>query len=179
MRKAFILFGPSGSGKSYTKEWLLKNNKAKALIMTTTRKPRKGEVNGKDYYFVSKENFKKMEQNNQFLFVVKISESWLYGLTFSEIEKYKNENIVVDFINEEYAILFFNKIKNTHQSFLCFFEIPLEQRIKIFKERGCTQEEIKIRLDREEKFNGLSSFTKKIAILFDNFSTNLQKISSL
>ena len=54
--KLIVLSAPSGTGKTtITKELLKKNPKWKFSVSATTRPPREGEVDGKDYMFMSKE----------------------------------------------------------------------------------------------------------------------------
>ena len=55
------------------------------LVSTTTRQPRQGEVEGVDYYFVSKEKFEDMAQRDLFVECVHHGEH-AYGLQYSEIE---------------------------------------------------------------------------------------------
>ena len=55
----FVLSSPSGTGKTTLAKKIAKHNTNFSIsISHTTRKPRYNEVNGKDYYFVSKEEFK-------------------------------------------------------------------------------------------------------------------------
>lgn len=64
-----VLSGPSGVGKGTVRKALF-NKKGHNLVYSvsmTTRKPRVGEVDGVDYYFVSKEEFLKRIENDQFL----------------------------------------------------------------------------------------------------------------
>ncbi|HHT39812.1 MAG: guanylate kinase [Acholeplasmatales bacterium] len=64
-----VLSGPSGVGKGTVRKALF-NKKGHNLVYSismTTRKPRKGEVDGEDYYFVSKAEFEKRIANDQFL----------------------------------------------------------------------------------------------------------------
>lgn len=64
----FVLSSPSGAGKTTLAERLLKGDKRLRLsISATTRKPRPGEVDGKDYYFLSEEQFFRMRDNGEFL----------------------------------------------------------------------------------------------------------------
>lgn len=60
----FVISGPSGVGKGTLKKALLENIKdLSSSISVTTRKPREGEKDGRDYFFLSKESFKeKIEQ---------------------------------------------------------------------------------------------------------------------
>ena len=64
----FILSAPSGTGKTTLANKIIENDKHISLsISCTTREKRKGEIDGKHYYFVNKEQFKKQVQNDSFL----------------------------------------------------------------------------------------------------------------
>ena len=63
----FVLSSPSGAGKTTLAKKLKENNNNFVIsISHTTRKPRSNEINGKDYYFVSKEKFEKLVKENNF-----------------------------------------------------------------------------------------------------------------
>ena len=63
-----VLSSPSGAGKSTLSRMLLSDDKDIDLsVSATTRTPRPGEVNGKDYYFVSQERFNSMVEVNELL----------------------------------------------------------------------------------------------------------------
>ena len=64
-----VLSGPSGVGKGTVKSAIVKNKvfPFEYSVSMTTRKPRPGEVNGKDYYFVSQERFKQAINQNELL----------------------------------------------------------------------------------------------------------------
>lgn len=63
-----VMSGPSGTGKSTVIARLMKlYDKLAFSVSATTRKPRPGEVDGKDYYFVSREQFADMVENGQLL----------------------------------------------------------------------------------------------------------------
>ena len=63
-----VLSAPSGCGKSTIVSGLLqKRGKLKFSVSATTRAPREGEVDGKDYFFVSREKFAEMVENGEFL----------------------------------------------------------------------------------------------------------------
>ena len=64
----YVISAPSGTGKtSLVKALIEKDSSIRLSISTTTRKPRASEVNGKDYFFVKKEDFDKQINNNEFL----------------------------------------------------------------------------------------------------------------
>jgi guanylate kinase len=64
----FIVSSPSGAGKSTISRKLLAAEPGLEMsVSATTRDPRPGEVDGKDYHFVSVERFKQMVADNEFL----------------------------------------------------------------------------------------------------------------
>ncbi|PQA85654.1 guanylate kinase [Hyphococcus luteus] len=64
----FILSSPSGAGKTTLAERLLEKDDEMVLsVSATTRQRRPGEAHGKDYYFVSEEEFTRMRDEGEFL----------------------------------------------------------------------------------------------------------------
>ncbi len=64
----YVLSSPSGAGKTTLAERLLKGDaRLRLSISATTRKPRPGEIDGKDYYFVPEAEFIRMRGNSEFL----------------------------------------------------------------------------------------------------------------
>jgi guanylate kinase len=83
----FIISAPSGAGKTSLVSALLKTNQQISLsISYTTRAPRPGEVNGKDYHFVSRDMFLQMTQNGDFLESAEVYGN-LYGTSQPWIEQ--------------------------------------------------------------------------------------------
>ena len=63
-----VISGPSGAGKgTVCKEWLNRIPEAVLSVSATTRKPRPMEVHGVNYFFISREEFEKMIEDNEFL----------------------------------------------------------------------------------------------------------------
>jgi len=63
-----VLSSPSGAGKtSIARELLARDDNLSMSVSATTRPPRTGEVDGKDYIFLSQEKFAEMVENNEFL----------------------------------------------------------------------------------------------------------------
>jgi guanylate kinase len=81
-RTIVTLTGPTCSGKT-TLEGLLRGEGFAALISTTTRTPRTGEVDGKNYHFVDGSQFKRLEAQGAFIEHVKFGSNH-YGLTEKE-----------------------------------------------------------------------------------------------
>ncbi len=94
----FIISGPSGAGKSTLIHRVMKENPDLAFSVShTTRPPRPGEVDGKDYYFVTHEAFQKLIKENAFLEWAEVYGE-LYGTSKREIERLHNlgKDVVLD-----------------------------------------------------------------------------------
>ena len=68
-----VLSSPSGAGKTTLVNLLSKKNNYYVSISHTTRKPRSNETNGKDYFFVKDDEFKRLINNDEFLEYAKFS----------------------------------------------------------------------------------------------------------
>jgi guanylate kinase len=83
----FIVSAPSGAGKTSMVNALLDSNKQIALsISYTTRAPRPGEIDGKDYHFVNRDRFLQMAKHGDFLESAEVYGN-LYGTSQSWIKK--------------------------------------------------------------------------------------------
>ncbi len=81
-----VLSSPSGAGKSTMSRKLLAQNPDMTLsVSATTRKPRSSEKNGVDYYFVSKDEFSEMIENDKFLEYAKVFDHY-YGTPKQPVE---------------------------------------------------------------------------------------------
>ena len=80
-----IISSPSGAGKTTICKKIINNNKDVSLsISVTTRKKRISEIEGKDYFFRSKQEFLKMIENEDFLEHAEVFGNY-YGTLKSEI----------------------------------------------------------------------------------------------
>lgn len=92
-----IISGPSGCGKSTLLKEVYKDIEDYYFsISTTTRAPRIGEVNGVDYFFVTKEEFEKDINNGDFLEYAKVHDNY-YGTSLKPINKALDESKLVIF----------------------------------------------------------------------------------
>ena len=75
-----VISGPSGVGKTSLVKKFLEEFKNEVIfsISCTTRKPRPGEVHGKDYFFVDKKTFEKMIEKDELLEWAKVHGNY-YG----------------------------------------------------------------------------------------------------
>ena len=147
----FVLSSPSGAGKTTLTKKLAKNNtNFKISVSHTTRTPRTNEINGEDYFFVKKEEFNSLVENNSFFEYAKIFNNF-YG-TLKEP--------VLNFLNEKKDVLFDIDWQGTQQlkklsqlSLVTFFILP--PNIKTLKERLLNRHKGQEKLieDRMKKFN--------------------------
>jgi len=86
--KLVIFSAPSGSGKTTLAKYLLAELPQLAFsVSACSRKMRPGEIDGKDYYFLSIEEFKRKIDNKEFVEYEEVYPDHFYGTLFSEIER--------------------------------------------------------------------------------------------
>lgn len=92
-----IFSAPSGAGKSTVVHHLLKKYKfLQFSVSATSRLPRKEEIDGKDYFFISNDEFRKKISNSEFVEYEQVYEGTYYGTLKSEVERiWKNNGVVV------------------------------------------------------------------------------------
>jgi len=96
--KVIIVSAPSGAGKtSIVKHVLQYLPELRFSTSATTRTMRKGEINGKDYHFLSVDDFKKGIKRDEFLEWEEVYANQFYGTLKSEIQRIWDEGKVVIF----------------------------------------------------------------------------------
>lgn len=86
--KLIILTAPSGAGKTTIAKWLLQEfPKIRFSVSATTRKPRKDETHGKDYFFLSEEEFDQKINQDKFLEWEQFYGKDKYGTLRSQVDK--------------------------------------------------------------------------------------------
>ena len=97
--KCIIFSAPSGSGKTtLVKDLLHKADLNLSFsVSATTRNKRTGEVDGKDYFFKSKKEFKKLIKNDLLLEYEEVYKDIFYGTLKEEVSKLlKIQNVIFD-----------------------------------------------------------------------------------
>jgi guanylate kinase len=145
--KLFIISGPSGVGKDTVANALISNSSIsnlKKLPTYTTRKPRPGEKQGKQYYFVTKPEFKKLIAQGKIL-EWNIYNNNYYGTSRDDLEKaLKNGQVVILAIDVHGAL---NIKKQYPDCCLIFIKSKLSDiKSRLIKRGQNTAEEIKERL---------------------------------
>ena len=137
---------PSGAGKtSISKKILQKDNKISLSISCTTRPKRKGEINKKDYIFLSEEDFQKQIKNRDFLEFASV-----FGYRYGTLRQTVNR-----FFNKKRDVLFdidwqgYQQLKQSGMEVVGIFILPPNKKelIRRLKNRGRdTTEEMKKRM---------------------------------
>ena len=122
-----ILSSPSGVGKTTLVKLLSKNKNFFVSISHTTRKPRQNEIRGKDYHFVSDEEFKRLINNGEFLEYAKVFNNF-YGTTRSPViqslEEGKNVIFDIDWQGADQI-----KNKKLNYKLITFFLLPPSKEV--------------------------------------------------
>ncbi|HDT12058.1 MAG TPA: guanylate kinase [Candidatus Marinimicrobia bacterium] len=151
MKKGFLVFfaAHSGAGKtSIIRELLIRNPDWSFSVSATTRKPRNGEVHGKDYLFVDKETFKKMIANNKLLEYEEVHGEF-YGTPSGPVYKaLEDEKVMIFDLDVKGALILKKRFQN--ESVSIFVEVPDYNMLrKRLIDRGTeTPEQVEKRLSR-------------------------------
>lgn len=138
-----VLAGASASGKTEAAKELAKRFGITKVITTTTRNMRTGEVNGRDYFFVSKERFLEMIKEDRFVEYTIYNDNY-YGSTKDQIAE--NKCVVID----PAGLKAYIALNDPH--IVTFFLDSLEEtRFKRMLLRGDKEEDAKRRIAHDKK----------------------------
>ena len=142
-----VLSSPSGAGKTSISKQLIKKDKSIALsISCTTRPKRSGEINKRDYIFLTDQQFNNGIKKNEFLEFAEV-----FGFRYGTLK-----NTIISFFNKKKDVLFdidwqgFQQLKQSNLEVVGIFILPPSKKelVKRLKTRARdTKEEMKRRMD--------------------------------
>ena len=167
MVNVFIISAPSGSGKSTLVSIIRRTvPNLEFSISYTTRKPRGSEQNGREYFFISREEFRQMIREDQFLEYAVVFETDYYGTACRFLDQAKNQgkDLLLDIDVQGAA-----QVKKKVREAVSIFILPpnrseLEQRLR---SRGQDSEE-KIQRRLEEARREIENYDKYDYILVND-----------
>ena len=172
----FVLSSPSGVGKTTLTKKIAENNKNFTIsISHTTRKPRPNEINGRDYKFVSMQEFNTLVKENNFFEYANIFDNY-YGTLKQPVLELLSRGRDVLFDIDWQGTQQLKKIKNL--SLVTFFILP--PNIQVLKKRLLNRHKGQEELieKRMNKFNEEASHWNEYNYVFvnDDLDTCYKKI---
>ena len=172
-----VISGPSGAGKGTICKELIRKTKCWLSISATTRSPREGEVDGENYYFLSKDEFIKRVENCEFLEYAQVYNNY-YGTPKKHIEEKLNAGIdVILEIDIQGAL----QVKETYKEGVYIFILPpsMEELKKRIINRGSeTTESLNTRFS--SAYSELSYMGRyNYAVINDEVEEAVKKIVSI
>lgn len=183
--KAIIFSAPSGSGKTTLVQFLLENNSDLDFSVSASTRDKRGrtEQNGKDYHFLTPEEFKQKIDHDEFVEWEEVYEGNFYGTLKSEIQRIWKEgkNVIFDVDVKGGVSL---KKYFGDKALSVFVKVPsTDVLLNRLKDRGTESEEslsrrlfkVKFEMGFEDKFDvillndHLEESKKKAQQLYDGF----------
>ena len=173
-----VFAAPSGAGKSsLIKEIISNNENIQLSVSATTRSPREGEIHGKDYFFISDNEFNNLKTKEAFIENASVH-GYQYGTLKSLVEEKLNNNIrvVLDIDVQGYK-----QIAASVENIISIFIIPpsLDELRKRLLLRGLDTEDVieKRLINAKNELKYAKSFEN--IVLNDDFNRALEEISSI
>lgn len=173
-----VISGPSGSGKDTICERLREyNGNFWVSISCTSRKPRKGEEEGVNYYFKTKEEFEKLIDNDDLLEYAKYNDDY-YGTPKDSVNNHLNKGIDVILVIEVQGAL---KIKQNIPDATFIFIMPpsMKDLIIRLKKRG-TESNDKIIKRFKKAYQEINEISKyNYVVVNDELDKATKKVNSI
>lgn len=178
--KIIVLSAPSGSGKSTIITELMKENELKLgfSISATSRQPRGEEKNGKEYFFLTEDEFKDNVSKGNFVEWEEVYAGVCYGTLVSEVERITcaGNNLIMD-VDVKGAL---NIKKRYGEEVLTIFVMPpskeiLEQRLR---SRGTDSEETILKRLQKSEYEMSFAPEFDFTVINDNLEEAVKEVDS-
>lgn len=177
--KLIIFSAPSGAGKSSLIKQLIEMSKSplELSISATTRNPRDGEIHGKDYFFISDEEFNSLNDQDAFL-----ESANVHGFKYATLRSFVEEKINLGIsVVLDIDVQGYKQIIETSQKFTSIFILPpsfkeLEQRLL---SRGLDSKDVISKRLSNAIIELESANLFDFVVLNDNFDKTIEVLSSI
>lgn len=187
MSNLVVISGPSGAGKSTITNAIISKHKNFILsISATTRAKRDGEIDGRDYFFLTPSVFEENIKKGNFLEYIKIFNNY-YGTLKNFIIQNRDKNIILDIdyigannLKQEVEKHNLNCTSNDVIQLITIFILPdsLENLYDRLKKRGENEDSINIRINRAKEeiknANNYDFYVKNIVL-----ETAIQEVENI
>ena len=175
--KIIIFSGPSGVGKGTIRQKIFNILSLNLIysVSATTRKPREGEENGREYFFFSKEDFLKKKENDEFIETAEFAKNY-YGTLKEEVDHKLEQGYNVLLEIETIGGL---EVINRRKDVISIFILPpsYDELKKRLINRGTeTKIEIEKRLFESQREIGIGKKNYQYLVVNDNIDNAVQKV---
>jgi guanylate kinase len=149
-----VLVGKAAAGKDHLRKRLIERG-FKFGVSCTTRPPRAGEQNGKDYFFLTEDQFLGLINSGDMIEYQQFN-GWFYGLTREEFE---NSDVII--LNREAVDMLPEEIRL--KCMVMFLDIDKDTRLERMKERNDTADSLERRINADEQqYVGFENFDVRV-----------------
>jgi guanylate kinase len=149
-----VLVGKAAAGKDHLRKRLIERG-FKFGVSCTTRPPRVGEQNGKDYFFLTEDQFLGLINTGDMIEYQQFN-GWFYGLTREEFE---NSEVII--LNREAVDMLPEEIRL--KCMVMFLDIDRDTRLERMKERNDTVDSLERRINADEQqYVGFENFDVRV-----------------
>ena len=172
-KNVYIVVGMTCSGKTTTMENLENEHDYKKMITSTTREPREGEIDGVNYFFLTKESFEEKIKNNMFVEYVKQKGDKYYGLGLNSLDNIKNSipYVILEPMGAKNAKDFFDNNENFNP-IVIFLNVSQNIALERLSKRGSEEERNNRTLDLQNEELNWINYMKYDHIIDSNKSVS-------